>query len=176
MPHYNTIIKCFTDNGKAVSILPQSELMLFEGRMFNVNDAEDFGFNRLVRLYKRDYEFHVTVYPQQVLSFDGMSLITERCVKIVMYKYGQKYRHTFLGVCFRDCVHNPMSWYSSHYIIYYDNRTWKWKYIQKFLRTQLERWKAGRRLALAMAFHKRLGSQSMLNCMPLDLMVKFIPF
>jgi hypothetical protein len=177
MPRYNTLIHCnLPQPGKQATILPQAQMLLFEGHMYNVDDAEGFGFPRLIRLYQRNYEFHITVYPKQVLSFDGMSLITERCFKVTMHKYGHIYRHTFLGVCFRDCLHDPTDWYSSQHLTYYDNRTWKWKYIQQFMRRHLHRWKAQRRLALAMALHVRLGSESLLSSLPSDIMQKFISY
>ena len=169
MPPMNCVIPCISPNGEIASLLPQSEKLLYHGKMLNILDSTNFGLRKLVHLYKTGFSFRIIIDSEMQTSMNELSF------RLILYdcKYNP-YKSYFHGMCYKDAIYDAIPGVNRWFMIYHDDRTWRWKCIQRFFYTILLKKKIKRRLALAMALHSRLGECSTINHFPMELLAKCV--
>jgi len=173
MPAFSQIIHCVSTTAYPVVILPQSEKLLYRGRMYNLDMPETWVTDDLVRRVNNGYTITTTMSMRN--PYRALNMYTERKVTLSFMKNGVSPYVNLTIMCPRDCCvpawlkkrHNAQGYY-----VCYDDRQWKWKCIQRFLRNCLWKKRESTRLTLACGLHSRLGESCWLSQLPLDLAVK----
>lgn len=187
--NFNTVLHCGVRMGDQIIsgfIMPRSELLVFNNRMYSIVDVDDdythydpdevfsfepcfnYKFYDLINTANEGHTIFVHILSSHGYHFGQRRYMMNAAFGIrtskdnYIYKYCIQY-HVFSNIHDRTC--SPM----------FDNeKVFKVRRIQRFLRARYNNWRNERRLALAMALHPVLGCNSLVAMLSTELVARLI--
>lgn len=178
MPYYNNIITCKTTDGKEATILPQSLFLVFENEMYNIIPHWSVPMSMLVMYANDKFSFVIDLTYKNTILETGEMCRTIQSFSVDIVRNGKLHFFSFQGTCYVDYrgrgvdIRRMMGY--THLLDIHDNRMMHWKCVQRFLRDVVCKRKNKKRLAVAMAWHDRLGEMSILRVLDIDLFARYI--
>lgn len=169
MPRYNIVLEGLTADKSDVVILPQAEKLIFNNTMYNLEVSGGISIEELVRLYNEGCV--MIVYISKMFPLKAIDEFQfERIVDIMLFKGGKCLRMHFNAVCKAELFDDDNDMQCDNW------HNWRWECVQRFMKRAhwWMKYKRERRLALAMSTHQRLGSNSLIKCLSVDVMTRLL--